>query len=84
MDSDTWPRKVDKTIVTGSNARGCLRKTWYKCKRNDFEVEGLEASLTQIGLHGVGHSTPRFNIDMTVKLRNPQIQGTMHIKLWSK
>ena len=28
MDPDTWPRKVDRTIVTGNNPRGRPRKTW--------------------------------------------------------
>ena len=26
IDPDTWPRKVDKTIATGSNPRDCPRK----------------------------------------------------------
>ena len=28
MDPDTWPRKVDKTIVTGNNPRGRPMKTY--------------------------------------------------------
>ena len=48
MDPDTWPRKVDKTIVTGSNPRGHPRKTWLECIRNDLKVkERFEGSLAQ-------------------------------------
>ena len=47
MDPDTWPKKVDKTIVTGSNPRGRPRKTWLECKRNDLKVKGFEASVRQ-------------------------------------
>ena len=47
MDPDIWPRKFDKTIVTGSNPRGCPWKTQLECIRNDLTVEGLEASLAQ-------------------------------------
>ena len=45
MDPDTWPRKVDKTIVTGNNPRGRPRKTWLQCIKKDLAVEGLDASL---------------------------------------
>ena len=31
MGPDTWPKKVDKTIVTGNNSRGRPRKTWLQC-----------------------------------------------------
>ena len=46
MDPDTWPRKVDKTIVTGNNPMG-PRKTWLQCIKKDLAVKGLEASLVQ-------------------------------------
>ena len=46
MDPDTWPRKVDKTIVTGNNPRGSPRKTWL-CVKKDLAVKGLNASLVQ-------------------------------------
>ena len=45
MDPDTWPKKVDKTIVTGNNPRGCPRKTWLQCIKKDLAVKGLDASL---------------------------------------
>ena len=45
MDPDTWPRKVDKTIVTGNNPRGRPRKTWLQCIKKDLAVKGLDASL---------------------------------------
>ena len=41
MDPDTWPRMVDKTIVTGNSPRGCPRKTWFECIRNDLKVKRL-------------------------------------------
>ena len=44
---DTWPRKVDKTIVTGNNPRGRPRKTWLQCIKKDLAVKGLDASLVQ-------------------------------------
>ena len=47
MDPDTWPRKVDKTIVTGNNPRGYPRKTWLQCIKKDLAVKGLDASLVQ-------------------------------------
>ena len=47
MDPDTWPGKVDKTIVTGNNPRGRPRKTWLICIKKDLAVKGLEASLVQ-------------------------------------
>ena len=47
MDPDTWPRKVDKTIVTGNNPRGCPRKTWLQFIKKDLAVKGLDASLVQ-------------------------------------
>ena len=42
---DTWPRKVDKTIVTGHNPRGRPRKTWLQCIQKDLAVKGLVALL---------------------------------------
>ena len=30
MDPGTWPRTADKTSITGSNPRGCPKKTWLK------------------------------------------------------
>ena len=45
MDPDTWPRKVDKTIVTGNNPRDRPRKTWLQCIKKDLAVKGLDASL---------------------------------------
>ena len=45
MDLDTWPRKVDKTIVTGNNPRGRPRKTWLQFIKKDLAVKGLGASL---------------------------------------
>ena len=42
---DTWPRKVDKTIVTGHNPRGRRRKTWLQCIQKDLAVKGLVALL---------------------------------------
>ena len=41
----TWPRKVDKTIVTGNNPRGCPRKTWLQYIKKDLAVKGLDALL---------------------------------------
>ena len=45
--SDTWPGKVDKTIVTGNNPSGRPRKTWLQCIKKDLAVKGLDASLVQ-------------------------------------
>ena len=47
MGLDTWPRKVDKTIVTSNNPRGRPRKTWLQCIKKDLAVKGLDASLVQ-------------------------------------
>ena len=47
MDPDTYPRKVENIIVTGSNPRGRPRKTWMQCIKNDLSVKGLHASLAQ-------------------------------------
>ena len=47
MDPDTWPRKVDKAIVTGNNPRGRPRNTWLQCIKNNLAVKGLDASLVQ-------------------------------------
>ena len=47
MDPDTWPPKVDKTIVTGNNPRGHPRKTWLQCIKKDLAVKGLDALLVQ-------------------------------------
>ena len=47
IDSDIWPRKVDKTIVTGSNPRNHPRKKWLECIRNDLKVKDLKALLVQ-------------------------------------
>ena len=45
MDPDTWPSKVDKTIVTGNNPSGRPRKTWLQCIKKDLAVKDLDASL---------------------------------------
>ena len=45
MDLDTWPRKVDKIIVTGNNPRSRPRKTWLQSIKKDLAVKGLGASL---------------------------------------
>ena len=45
VDPDTWPRKVDKTIVTGNNPRGRPRKTWLPYIKKDLAVKGLDALL---------------------------------------
>ena len=45
MDPDTWPRKVDKTVVTGNIPTGRPRKTWLQCIKKDLAVKGLDASL---------------------------------------
>ena len=34
MDPDTYPRKVENIIVSGSNPRGRPRKTWMQCIKN--------------------------------------------------
>ena len=47
MDPDTWPRKLDKTIITGNNPRGHPRKAWLQCIKKDLAVKGLDASLVQ-------------------------------------
>ena len=47
MDPDTWPRKVDQTIVIISNSRRHPRKTLLECVRSDLKVKGVEASLAQ-------------------------------------
>ena len=47
MDPDTWPRKVDKTIATGSNRKGHPRMTWLESIGNDLKIKGLEALLAQ-------------------------------------
>ena len=47
MDPDTWPREVDKTIVTGNNHRGRPRKTWLQCIKKHLAVKGLDASMGQ-------------------------------------
>ena len=47
MDPDTWPRKVDKTIIAGNNPRGRPRKTWLQCTKKDLVVKGLDALLVQ-------------------------------------
>ena len=47
MDPDTYPRKVENIIVTGSNPRDRPRKTWMQCIKNDLSVKGLHASLAQ-------------------------------------
>ena len=47
MDPDTWPRKVDKTIVTGNNPRGRPRKSWLICIKKDLAVKGFDALLVQ-------------------------------------
>ena len=45
MDPDTWPRKVDKTIVTGNNPKGHPRKIWLQCIKKELAIKGLDASL---------------------------------------
>ena len=45
MDPDIWPRKVEKTIVTGNNPSGHPRKTCLQCIKKDLAVKGLDASL---------------------------------------
>ena len=45
MDPDTWPKKVDKTIVTGNNPTGRPRKTWLQYIKKDLAVKGLDALL---------------------------------------
>ena len=47
MDPDTWPKNLDKTIVTGNSPMGRPRKTWLTRIRKDLAVKGLEASLVQ-------------------------------------
>ena len=47
MDPETYPRKVENIIATGSNPRGRPRKTWKQCIKNDLSVKGLHASLAQ-------------------------------------
>ena len=44
-DPVTGSKKVDKTIITGSNPRGRRRNTWLECVRNDLKLKGLEALL---------------------------------------
>ena len=46
-DSDAWPRKVDKTTVTGNNRRDRPRKTRFQCIKKDLALKGLDASLVQ-------------------------------------
>ena len=45
MNPDTWPRKVDMTIVTGYNLRGRPRKTWLQYIKKDLAVKGFDALL---------------------------------------
>ena len=47
MDPDTWPRKVDKTIVIGNNPGGRPRKTWLHCIKKDLAVKSLDALFVQ-------------------------------------
>ena len=47
MDLDTWPRKVDKTVITHNNPRGCPRKTWLQCIKKGLAAKGLDSSLVQ-------------------------------------
>ena len=65
MDPDTWPRKVDKTIVTGNNTRGYPRKTWLQYIKKDLAVKGLDASF-KIKRNGVGQSIPRVKADVAM------------------
>lgn len=44
-DPVTGSKKVDKTIITGSNPRSRRRNTWLECVRNDLKLKGLEALL---------------------------------------
>ena len=68
MDPDTWPRKVDKTIVTGNNPRGRPRKTWLQWIQNDLPVKGLVASLVhkRNAWHRAIHSKRRSRCDSGV------------------
>ena len=47
MNPDTWPRKMGKTVVTGSKPRGRPRNTCLECIRNNLKIKGLKASLAQ-------------------------------------
>ena len=47
MDPDTWPRRVDKTIITGNTSRGNPRKTWLQSVKKNPAVKGLDALLVQ-------------------------------------
>ena len=40
MDPNTWPRKRDKKIATGSNPRDCPRETWLEWIRNNLKDKG--------------------------------------------
>ena len=84
MDPETWPRKVDKTIVTGNNCRGCPRKTWLQCIKKDLAVKGLDASLVhnRNAWRRASHSKSRSGRDNGVM--QPSDTGTTHIKPWSK
>ena len=84
MDPDTWPKKVDKTIVTGNNPRGCPRKTWLQCIKKDLAVKGLDASLVQnrnAWCRAI-HSKSRSGRDNGVV--QPLGTGTTDVKSWSK
>ena len=65
MDPEIWPRKVDKTIVTGNNHRGRPRKTWLQCIKKDLAVKGLHASLVhnRNPWHRASHSKSRSGRD---------------------
>ena len=67
MDSDTWPRKVNKSIVIGSNPRGWPRKTWLECIRNDLKDKGLEISLASN--RTVWRWTPNVRVYMDVTIK---------------
>ena len=54
MDSDTWSRKVDKTIVTDNNPRDRPRQTWLQCIKKDLEVKVGIHHWFKIERHGVG------------------------------
>ena len=83
-DPVTGSKKVDKTIITGSNPRGRRRNTWLECVRNDLKLKGWKHCWKRIGLHGVAHSIPRVDVDVTIKECNTRTRETTHVKPWSQ
>ena len=53
MDPDTWPRKVDKTIVTGNNPMARPRKTWLQCIKKDLAVKCIHSKSRSRRENGV-------------------------------